>query len=195
LIRANPFDGVSIATAARVEQLREREFVEDEWRTILNASLAPPPPRMLHHNVVSRRWVPWLCAYTGSRPGEVTQLRAQDVYGEGGLWVMRITAEAGAVKGRRARVLPIHEHLIEQGFVEFAEAQVTGPLFYDPDGSRTDGTDPLNPVRAPWVKAREKLAHWVRSLGVTDPNISPQPCLAPHVQPAGRASWHRAAHS
>jgi hypothetical protein len=105
LIGTNPFEGVSIAMPAEVQQLREREFNENEWRTILNASLAAQPPRMSRHNAVARRWVPWLCAYTGSRPGEVTQLRAQDVQNHEGLWVMRITPEAGAVKGRRARVL------------------------------------------------------------------------------------------
>jgi integrase len=31
----------------------------------------------------------------------------------------------------------------------------------------------LKPVRPAWVKSREKLAEWVRSLGVTDANISP----------------------
>jgi integrase len=128
---------------------------------------------MTRHNAMARRWVPWLCAYSGSRPGEITQLRAQDVQCQNGLWVIRITPEAGAVKGRRARVVPIHEHLVEQGFVKFAEAHGNGPLFYDAGGRRTDASDPLKPVRAPWVKAREKLAEWVRSLGVTDPNISP----------------------
>jgi integrase len=173
MIRANPFGGVSIAAAAKSVELREREFREEEWRTILNASFAPPPPRMSRHNALARRWVPWLCAYTGSRPGEITQLRAQDVQSDNGVWVVRITPEAGAVKGRRARVVPLHEHLIEQGFVKLTQAQGSGPLFYDPSGRRTDAADPLKPVRAPWVKAREKLAGWVRLLGVADPNISP----------------------
>lgn len=100
-------------------------------------------------------------------------VRGQDVQNQDGLWVLRITPEAGAVKGRRARVVPIHDHLVEQGFVAFAEAQGDGPLFYDPNGRRNDVSDPFKPIRAPWVKAREKLAEWVRSLGVTDPNISP----------------------
>src|SRR5262245_21523828 len=77
LVRTNPFEGVSIAISAEPRELREREFRDNEWRLILNASLAPPPPRMSRHNAMARRWVPWLCAYTGSRPGEVTQLRAQ----------------------------------------------------------------------------------------------------------------------
>ena len=122
LIRTNPSRACPSRLPAKAQQLREREFRDNEWRIILNASLAPPPPRMSRHNAMARRWVPWLCAYTGSRPGEVTQLRAQDVQRDNGLWVMRITPEAGAVKGRRARVVPIHEHLIEQGFVKFARS-------------------------------------------------------------------------
>ena len=173
LVGTNPFEGVSIAQPAKAQELREREFSESEWQTILRASLAPPPPRMASHNAVARRWVPWLCAYTGSRPGEVTQLRAQDIHNNSGLWVLRITPEAGAVKGRRARVVPIHEHLVEQGFVEFANAQRNGPLFYEANVRHGETLDLLKPVRPPWVKAREKLAEWVRSLGVTDPNISP----------------------
>jgi integrase len=155
LIRSNPFEGVSIAAAAKTEQLREREFREDEWRIVLNASLAPPPPRMSSHNAMARRWVPWLCAYTGSRPGEVTQLRAQDVYCDNGLWVLRITPEAGTVKGRRARIVPIHEHLIEQGFVELVQARRNGPLFYNADGRRSGVSDPLKPVRAMGEGQRE----------------------------------------
>ncbi|MEC5293197.1 hypothetical protein, partial [Aurantimonas sp. C2-3-R2] len=27
----------------------------------------------------SRRWVPWICAYTGARVNEITQLRRQDI--------------------------------------------------------------------------------------------------------------------
>jgi integrase len=159
--------------AGRAEQLREREFSETEWRTILDASLAPPPPRMARHNAMARRWVPWLCAYTGSRPGEITQLRGQDVQHHHGLWVIRSTPEAGAVKGRRARTVPLRDDLLEQGFIQFAQAQGDGPLFYDTRDRGGDVPDPLKPVRAPWVKSREKLAEWVRSLGVNDPNISP----------------------
>ena len=68
---------------------------------------------------------------------------AQDIHNENGLWIVRITPEAGAVKGRRARVVPIHEHLIEQGFIEFAKAQGDGPLFYDAGGRRRETADPL----------------------------------------------------
>jgi integrase len=173
-VPANPFDGVAVSGATKAVETRERELRQSEWQTILTAALAPPPPRMSSHNARARRWVPWLCAYTGARPGEMTQLRAQDVQQhDSGPWVIRITPEAGTQKGRRARWVPIHEHLIEQGFIKMAQAEGSGPLFYDPDGRRVKDDDPLKPVRPPWVKAREKLADWVRSIGVSDKGISP----------------------
>jgi hypothetical protein len=73
-VGANPFVGVSISAAGSIET-RERELRPGEWRAILAASLAPQPLRMAPHNALARRWVPWLCAYTGSRPAEMTQLR------------------------------------------------------------------------------------------------------------------------
>ncbi|ACL62241.1 integrase family protein [Methylobacterium nodulans ORS 2060] len=173
-ITVNPFDGVSVAVGKAPQKVREREFEDAEWATILRATTAPQPPRMAAHNAAARRWVPWLCAYTGSRPGEVTQLRAEDIQQhKAGFWVMKINPEAGTVKGGQARVVPIHPHIIEQGFLAFVQGTGKGPLFYDPEGQKVERDDPTNPVQAPWVKQRNKLAEWVRGLGVTDPNISP----------------------
>jgi hypothetical protein len=62
---------------------------------------------------------------------------------------------------------------LQQGFIKFAQSQGHGPLFYDPADRRGGAADPLKPVRPPWVKSREKLAEWVRSLGVNDRGISP----------------------
>jgi hypothetical protein len=101
-------------------------------------------------------------------------LRTEDITRHpDGFWTMRITPEAGNVKGNTARAVPLHEHLIEQGFIEFAKAKGKGPLFYDPAGRRKVDDDPTNPARRPWAKSRDKLSEWVRSLGVTDPGICP----------------------
>ncbi len=173
-LASNPFAETSVAVPKRAPKLREREFNEEEWRTILRATLQPPSPRMESHNAAARRWVPWLCAYTGARPGEACQLRAEDVQQhKEGFWTINITPEAGTVKGNVARVVPLHEHLAEQGFVAFAQAKRSGPLFYDPEGRRKADDDPTNPTRQPWVKARDKISEWVRALGVNDPGISP----------------------
>jgi hypothetical protein len=127
-LQANPFAEVSVALPKRPAKLREREFKEDEWRTVLKATLERPPPRMEPHNAAARRWVPWICAYTGARPGEACQLRAEDIrqHPKYGFWYARITPEAGTVKGNEAREVPLHSHLIEQGFAAFAEGQMRG---------------------------------------------------------------------
>lgn len=173
-ITANPFEDVRVAVPKAAPKVREREFTEEEWKTILKATLVKPPAQMAAYNAAARRWVPWLCAYTGSRPGEMTQLRGSDVkQHKHGFWLIGITPEAGTVKGQKARVVPIHSHLIEQGFVDFVKRAGNGPLFYDPAAQRAKTIDATDPKKAPWVKSREKLAVWVRDLGVSDPAISP----------------------
>ena len=87
---------------------------------------------------------------------------------------MRFTPEAGTIKTNTARTVPIHEHLIAQGFLEFVKAQGNGPLFYNEraaDNGRE--VDPLNPERSPSIKTRGRLGTWVRELGVSDPEVSP----------------------
>jgi integrase len=71
----NPFAQVKI-TVPKKHTLREtKAFLPHEWRTILRASLAIT--ELDTPNDAAKRWVPWLCAYTGARPGEMTQLRGQ----------------------------------------------------------------------------------------------------------------------
>ena len=172
-LTSNPFAEATVALPKRPPKLREREFTENEWRAILTATLQPPPARMEPHNAAARRWVPWVCAYTGARPGEVCQLRAEDVVETPAGWAIRITPEAGTVKTGEARTVPLHEHLIAQGFSTFAKANGAGPLLYDPSARRKTDDDATNPVRAPWAKSVNKLSDWVRSLGVKDEGISP----------------------
>ena len=79
----------------------------EEARAILTASLNYRPRgassarsgrREMPQTAAAKRWVPWLCAYTGARVGEMVQLRKQDLRQVGELWVLRITPEAGTVK-------------------------------------------------------------------------------------------------
>ena len=113
----------------------------------------------------ARRWVPWLCAYTGARVGEITQLRAEDVFQQDGVDAIRITPDAGTVKTRSTRVVPLHEHLLAQGFLNFSRTKDKGPLFYEAKEGRLLHDEPTNPRKPRYVKAREHLADWVRSLG------------------------------
>jgi integrase len=159
LVSANPTSDVKRLPADANAKLRERDFTGAEQRLILGATLTAPSAAMASHNAAARRWVPWLCAYTGARVNEITQLRAMDVKQVEGVWTIHITPEAGSTKTNKARTVPLHEHLIEQGFLAFVEGK-EGPLFYDPSGRRKEGG------RAQYKKAGMKLAEWVRSLGI-----------------------------
>ena len=119
-----------------------------------------------------RRWVPWVCGYSGARAGEITQLRGQDVIERDGVKALRITPDAGPVKTRKARTVPLHEHLIAQGFLDFVDSKGKGPLFYYPE-QEAPARDVTNPKPSRAVQARNRLGEWVRSIGVADKEASP----------------------
>jgi integrase len=85
-----------------------------------------------------------------------------------GVWVMRITPEAGTVKTGIARILPLHPHLIEQGFPAFVRSRGKGRLFFSPTRRRGGSAE-----NSTCVRMGQKLAEWMRGLGVDDPNIGP----------------------
>ena len=169
-IPRNPFARVKI-TVPKERRLRETQaFLPDEWRTILRASLATI--ELNTPDQAARRWVPWLCSYTGARPGDMTQLRGCDVVERDGVHGLRITPDAGDVKGNKARVVPLHEDLIAQNFLSFVDQHGPGPLFYRP-AKDANGEDPLSARKPRYTQARQRLADWVRHVGVSDPEVSP----------------------
>lgn len=152
----------------RTAKLRDRDFTNDEVKAILAGTYGDF--RKLSKFVQrSRRWIPWLCAYTGARVNELSQLRGCDVMQIDGFWVIRITPEAGTVKSGEARVVPLHPHLIDQGFIGVAESAGDGPIFYDPTRVLKPG-----PANRHVKKVGEQLATWVRAdIGVTDLGVQP----------------------
>jgi integrase len=166
LLSTDPAKGVKMRKV-KTQRLRDPGLSDDEALTILRATLTPPPPRMTKEMALARRWVPWLCAYTGARVNEITQLRAEDVRQVDGYWLIHITPEAGSVKNNTARDVPLHAHIVEQGFPQIVEHK-TGPLFYNPKRYRNGKAG--NPQ---YKKTGERLAAWVREIGVDDPHVQP----------------------
>ncbi len=105
--------------------------------------------------------------------GELTQLRGADVIRQDGIHAIRISPEAGTTKTGNTRVVPLHGHLIKQGFLAFVEASGKGPLFYNELEQVATPNDPTNPRKPRYAKTREHLAEWVRRIGVNDPELSP----------------------
>lgn len=166
-LATNPAVGIVVKVPDKA-RTRDRDLTDREAQLILAATFEPQDPRLAQTHADARRWVPWLCAYTGARVNEMTQLRAEDVRCEDGIWLVRITPEAGRVKTGRWRDVPIHPHLLDQSFIEFVVRRRGKPLFYAPERTRI-GTA-ANP---PYKKVGERLAAWVRSIGVTDPEVDP----------------------
>jgi integrase len=168
-ISRNPFANIAL-TIPKKRKLRERAFRTEEYQAILKAALDTSDTSTPFD--AAKRWVPWICAYTGARAGEVTQLRKKDVVKCDGVRALDITPDAGTVKNREARIVPLHQDLIDQGFLYFVAEHADGPLFYSPDPS--DNEDDLLARKKPRsVQMRQRLAGWVRKLGISDKGVPP----------------------
>src|SRR3954447_17163130 len=117
----NPAERVSIHVKVKPTN-GDRTYSDEQAAIVLKAALRERDP--------VRRWVPWLCAYSGARLSEVCQLRAEDIQRIEGYWCLRITAEAGSVKNAHSeRTVPLHSAVLDIGFLDFVNAMKTGPLF------------------------------------------------------------------
>lgn len=172
----NPFLGIRVRDEDEPDDEKEQKpqqkpprkgFTPEEAKRILTATLVAPSEFISDEMAAARRWVPWLCAYSGARVNELTSLRPEDIAPYGiDLWAMQI--KPSLEKTKTWRVVPIHSHIIEQGcegqrFLDYVatRAKLKKPLFYDPD-RRRGGT-----VRHPqFHKVAERIGEWVHGLGI-----------------------------
>jgi integrase len=159
----NPATGITIKLGKQAK-LRSKGFTDDEANAILTVATNLQRTGEQPWTFAAKRWVPWLCAYTGARVGELAQLRKQDVAQEGEHWVIRVTPEAGTVKTNEARKIVLHPHIIEQGFAAFVATAPAGHLFLKV-GREGDVLGPLQGLK-------NRLATFARAI-VTDPNVAP----------------------
>ncbi len=126
------------------------------------------------------RWVPWICAYTGARVNEVTQMRKQDVKQVDGVWVVNITPEAGRNKtGGAPRADPPAPR--RDGAPGLREETQGGPAVLSTARTR-GGKD----SKSPYKKVGERIAAWVRDARrvrrgrEAEPRLAPSPVQHPH---------------
>ena len=77
-----------VVRVPRKPKLRERDFTPDEAKAILGAALRATEADIPPEAIRARRWIPWLCAYTGARVNELSQLRGKDVAQIDGIWTV-----------------------------------------------------------------------------------------------------------
>jgi integrase len=162
-LSANPAAGVTLRLG-KTPKLRSKGLSETEASAILSAAANLERASEQPQTYAAKRWVPWLCAYTGARVGEVAQLRKQDVRQDGEHWVINISPDAGTVKTNEARIVVLHPHIIEQGFVDFVVSAGDGHLFL----KVSKEGDALGPLRG----VKNRVAEFARAI-VTDPNVTP----------------------
>lgn len=168
LIENDPAKEVSITIPRRVKS-RSSGFTEIEAKKILSAAdkVFEQLSKMAHHNKLACRWVPWICAYTGARAGEITQLRKEDFSVVNGIPQLAITPEAGSVKAGLYRNVPVHPHLQEIGLLDFIRDAKNGYLFHIGGATKAE-------VGKRSGNARDKIAVWVRdTAGISDERIQP----------------------
>lgn len=153
----NPALSVTVKRPKGPRRRRGKIFTDAEAAAILNASLEVKRGQMSPEIYAAKRWVPWLMAYSGARVGEMVQLRKQDLrQAKGGEWYIVITPEAGTVKTDEERIVVLHPHVVEQGFVEFVKAARSGHLFLRP--AKDGGV--LGPLRG----VKNRLQEFVREV-------------------------------
>lgn len=79
-----------------------------------------------------RRWIALLGLFTGARANEICQLYADDVQQVDGIWCLNIRSGRPDQKlktANSARLVPLHRHLLQSGFIEFVTGRAGGRLF------------------------------------------------------------------
>lgn len=152
---SNPFARVKIAIPRKNETRENKAFTNTEVHTILTATVRYQGK---DKHRAAKRWLPWLMFYSGCRVGEAAQLRGVDINKRDDVWAITFQY----TKTRKPRTVPIHSHLLEQGFIEFAQSRGAGPLFYEWQEDRAEIDD-----------VAQNVGEWVRSLGVDDHAIRP----------------------
>lgn len=145
--------------------LRPKSLRDAEAQSLTKACLAVPASSHQGTEQAARRWLPLICLYTGARRGEVAQLRKQDIERKPTPH-FRFTPEAGTLKDREFRDVPIHPRLIELGLLTFVESSNDGPLFCDPANRRNPkATTPQSDLTG------SKVVAWLKKDVLTDPKL------------------------
>jgi integrase len=121
-IATNPGAGIKYdARGGAKKKVKRLGYDDNQARIILLAARDEKKPY--------RRWIPWVCAFTGCRLDEVAGRDARDIQRVGSKWVIDIPQ--GKNEGA-ARKIPLHSKLVAEGLIDYwRELPKNGPLFPD----------------------------------------------------------------
>ena len=132
LITDNPAFNLKFKYDASNNSDRERDYKPNEIAKIFQHEVFQTKDTELKYGA-GCYWIPLLAYYTGARSQELGQLEASDVRESEGIFYISFNIDGSDkfLKNRSShRDIPIHPHLIELGFVEYARSLVsTSKLF------------------------------------------------------------------
>lgn len=166
---SNPAERITMDVKKKAANSR-RGYTEPEAKIVLKAAAAEKD--------AVKRWVPWLCAYSGARVAEICQLRREDIVEIDRIWCFKIDPQAGSIKTVGSeRAVPLHPALIEAKFLDFVRKVKKGPLFADLPEDRF-GSRGGNGTKV--------LGRWVRNLGLKDERLAPNHSWRHRLKTLGR---------
>lgn len=136
LIVGDPCDGINITPSKRKRAADRRvAYTVDALNAILASPVYSDDQRPLGGSGEAAYWLPVLGLFTGARQRELGQLRVKDITqetyqdakgGDATAWVINLVFDAGdgvRLKNEGSeRRIPIHQSLIDLGFLRFVEA-------------------------------------------------------------------------
>ena len=161
-LKTNPVNGVKLEVD-RQTVTRKKYFEDGEIRAILTVARNAKPKKRYPKASASRRWAPWICAYTGARIQEVCWLSKSDIRKEDGIWIIHFPM----TKTNVARKVPIHPALVDEGLLDFARAAPEGFLFVGDQPQKNGATRSQQEQRA------SELAEWVQNQVKLEEGVSP----------------------
>lgn len=158
LLQANPIS--EIPKKKRQRSNNHYAFSENEVTTIFNLPLFAGEESP--HGAMAY-WVPIILYYTGARVEEICQLYKQNIIDDNGIPCIQVEmGENQSVKTGNSRTIPLHDHLIELGFMDYVNSR-ENYLF---SGQRNSaGKYSYNFIR--W------FGQYIRKHGVDNPDIKP----------------------
>lgn len=118
-MESNLAEGMQIKQRKVREQDKRDVFTQAELTAIFTSKIYQSPPQI---KFAYKHWLPLLALFTGARLNELCQLYTSDVYEVDEVWVIDINDNTDDKKIKTAdsvRLIPVHNKLIELGFIQF----------------------------------------------------------------------------
>lgn len=125
----NIFTGMRVAVSKKTKDQVREAFSTEQLNTLFT-QLTLNPENLVRKD--EHKWGTLIGMFTGMRLNEVAQLEVSDIKKLDGVWCIEVT-EGGDNNKRlknasSTRRVPVHNRLIENGFLDFVERQTNNPM-------------------------------------------------------------------